>query len=128
MELEVGSEVILDGTQAKLTSMDSCLSLRMPLPFSFFSMFFPPILMFFHIRSFCFYMFLHALVFTRNTTIFMAMTFRASRGMEARTNYYGAEDFLSTRSSRGSLHEATLHLEQGVSQEAVPPWQEARWR
>ena len=50
MELEVGSEVILDGTQAKLTSMDSCLSLRMPLPFSCFSnynMLFPPILMFF---------------------------------------------------------------------------------
>ena len=55
------------------------------------------------------------------------MTFRASRGMEARTNY-GVEDFLSTRPSRCSLHEATLHLEQGLSQEAVPPWQEARWR
>jgi len=28
MELEVDSEVILDGTQAKLTSMDSCLWFR----------------------------------------------------------------------------------------------------
>ena len=130
MELEVGSEVILDGTQAKLTSMDSCLSLRMPLPFSFFSnynMLFPPIFNVFQIRSFCFYMFFHAGVFTRNTTIFLAMTLRASRGLEARTNY-GAEDFLSTRSSCGSLHEATLHFEQRLSQEAVPPRQEARWR
>ena len=56
-ELEVGSEVILDGTQAQLTSMESCLSFRTPLPSSFFLMFFPPRFM----LSYLFILFLHVL-------------------------------------------------------------------